>query len=115
MSLQYLEAMHQFLHRGATAVTASVMPVRGAVNFKFPCVDSMKAPPSKMKRKKGRNVKNVTTLAPTAPDRSIASVPKMALVQPLTKPTNDTTMMSDLGVVSPSAKPSIICVALSQW
>jgi len=65
-----------------------------------------------MNRKLGRKVKNVTTEAATAPDRKSASGPKTSLVQPPTKPTKATTMMSGPGVVSPSARPSIICVAV---
>jgi len=37
------------------------------------------------------------------------------LLHPPTNPTNATTMMSGPGVVSPSANPSIICEAVSQW
>jgi hypothetical protein len=35
------------------------------------------------------------------------------LVHAPTKPTKDTTMISGPGVVSPKARPSIICVAVS--
>ena len=42
----------------------------------------------------GRKVKKVTTPAATAPDRKGASAPKIARVQPPTKPTNDTTMIA---------------------
>ena len=62
----------------------------------------------------GRNVKNVTTAAAAAPARNSASRPNSAFVQPPTKPTKATTMISGPGVVSPSARPSIICGAVSQ-
>ena len=62
----------------------------------------------------GRKVKNVTTTAATTPAANWASGPKIAFVQPPTKPTNATTMISGPGVVSPSARPSIICSAVSQ-
>ena len=61
------------------------------------------------------DVAGATTTAATAPDMNAASGPKICLVQPPTNPTNVTTMMSGPGVVSPSASPSIICVAVSQW
>ena len=70
--------------------------------------------PARMNRNDGRNVKNVTTQAPATPPSASASGPATACVQPPTKPTKATTMMSGPGVVSPSASPSIICVALSQ-
>jgi hypothetical protein len=98
-----------------TPTTAAVMPVSGAVNFRLPCVDSMNGAPIRMKKNDGRKVKNVTTVAATAPESKSESVPKMAWVQPPTKPTKDTTMMSGPGVVSPSASPSIIWVGVSQW
>jgi len=91
------------------------MPVSGAVNFRLPWVVSMNGPPSRMKKNDGRKVKKVTTLAATAPARNSDSLPKIALVHPPTKPTNETTMISGPGVVSPSASPSIIWVAVSHW
>ena len=39
-----------------TPTTAAVMPTSGAVNFKLPCVDSMKGPPSRMKKNDGKKV-----------------------------------------------------------
>ena len=47
-----------------TPTTAAVMPVSGAVNLSCPCVVSTSGPPARMKRKLGRNVKNVATHAP---------------------------------------------------
>src|SRR5450755_4886394 len=77
-----------------TPTTAAVMPVSGAVSRKLPCVDSMKGPPSRMKKNDGRKVKKVTTAAAAAPERNKASLPKMARVQPPTQPTNETTMIN---------------------
>ena len=67
-----------------------------------------------MKTNDGRKVNQVTTSAASAPPAASASGPSTSRVQPPTKPTNATTMMSGPGVVSPSARPSIICVAVSQ-
>src|SRR6266481_824943 len=53
-----------------TPTTAAVIPVRGAVNCRFPCVDSTSGPPRRMKRKDGRNVKKVATSAPKQPARA---------------------------------------------
>ena len=66
-------------------------------------------------QKDGRNVKNVTTMDAATAEANIASGPNTALVQPPTKPTKETTMMSGPGVVSPSARPSIICSPVNQW
>ena len=83
-----------------TPTTAAVMPVSGALNLRSPWVVSMNGAPMKMKTNEGRKVKNVATSAPATP------APR--------KPTKATTMMSGPGVVSPSARPSIICGAVSQ-
>ena len=98
-----------------TPTTAAVMAVSGAVNLSWPCVDSMTGPPARMKMKDGRKVKKVTTQAATVPARKRASAPKSCWVQPPTKPTKATTMISGPGVVSPRARPSIICAAVSHW
>src|SRR5512144_1119563 len=95
-----------------TPTTAAVIAVNGAVNDRSPCVDSISGPPARMNRNEGRNVKNVTTLAASAPDQNVESG-TIARVQPPTKPTKATTMISGPGVVSPSASPSIICAAES--
>ena len=89
------------------------MPVSGAVNRSWPCVVSTSGPPARMKKKLGRNVKNVATQAPAMPASASDSGPKTIFVQPPTKPTNATIMMSGPGVVSPSARPSIICAGVS--
>ena len=96
-----------------TPTTAAVIPVSGAVNRNWPCVVSISGPPARMNRKLGRNVKYVATHAPAMPASASESGPNSAFVQPPTKPTNATTMMSGPGVVSPSASPSIICVGVS--
>ncbi len=98
-----------------TPTTAAVIPVSGAVNCRFPCVDSTSGPPRRMKRKDGRNVNKVATTAPRQPASASAPGPSAAFVQAPTKPTKATTMISGPGVVSPSASPSIICVAVSHW
>jgi len=100
----------------ATApTTAAVMPASGATKRSSPCVVSMKGAPSRMKKKLGRKVKNVATTAPATPAAAAASGPSASVVQPPTKPTKATIMISGPGVVSPSASPSIICGALSHW
>ena len=90
------------------------MAVRGAVNFSWPWVVSMNGPPNKMNTKDGRKVKKVTTEAARAPDQNSPSAPSIGCSQPPRNPTKATTMISGPGVVSPSARPSIICWALSQ-
>ncbi len=65
--------------------------------------------------KDGRKVKKVTTVAAKAPPRKSASGPRACFNQPPTKPTKATTMISGPGVVSPKARPSIICGPLSHW
>lgn len=67
-----------------------------------------------MKTKLGRKVKKVATVAPARPASASASGPKISFVHAPTKPTKATTMISGPGVVSPSARPSIICGPLSQ-
>ncbi len=47
-------------------------------------------------------------LAPAAPAIKSVSGPNISFVQPPTKPTKATTMISGPGVVSPNARPSII-------
>ena len=84
------------------------------MNFRLPWVDSTRGPPPRISRKLGRKVNQVTTVAATAPARNSASGPKISFVQPPMKPTNATTMINGPGVVSPSARPSIIWVAVSQ-
>jgi hypothetical protein len=90
------------------------MPVSGAVNRSWPWVVSTSGPPARMKRKLGRKVKKVATQAPATPASASASAPNSIFVQPPTKPTNATIMISGPGVVSPSARPSIICAGVSQ-
>src|SRR5205814_4429480 len=85
-----------------------------AVNFICPCVDSTSGPPARMNRNDGRNVNQVATLAASAPARHRCSGPNNCFAQPPTKPTNATTMIRGPGVVSPSARPSIICGGVSQ-
>ena len=96
-----------------TPTTAAVIAVSGAFSRRLPCVDSMRGPPARMNTNDGRNVKKVTTHAAAMPVASGDAA--SACVQPPTNPTNATTMMSGPGVVSPSASPSIICGAVSQW
>src|SRR5438477_6560164 len=62
----------------------------------------------------GRNVNHVATAAAAAPATNTCSGPNSCVAQPPTKPTNATTMIRGPGVVSPSAKPSIICGGVSQ-
>ena len=62
----------------------------------------------RMKENDGRKVKNVRPGA-AMPERDSESAPNKVFVQPPTKPTNATTMISGPGVDSPSARPSIIC------
>src|SRR5512144_1647692 len=97
-----------------TPTTAAVMPLSGAVNRSWPCVDSISGAPARMNKKLGRNVKNVATVAPAMPASASDSAPNTCRVQPPTKPTNATTMISGPGVDSPSARPSIICGGVSQ-
>jgi hypothetical protein len=97
-----------------TPTTAAVMAVSGAVSLASSRVPSTSGPPARMKRNDGRKVKNVATQAPATAAASSASAPSASLVHPPRKPTNATTMMSGPGVVSPSARPSIICAAVSQ-
>jgi hypothetical protein len=94
-----------------TPTTAAVMADSGAVKPSLPCVASTSGPPARMKTKLGRKVKKVTTAGRQRRARNSASGPSTCLVQPPTKPTKATTMISGPGVVSPSARPSIICVA----
>ena len=96
-----------------TPTTAAVIPDSGAVKRSCPCVVSISGPPARMNRNDGRKVKNVATHAPAIPASASESGPKGAFVQPPTKPTNATTMISGPGVVSPSARPSIICAGVS--
>ena len=67
----------------------------------------------RIKRKDGKNVNNVATVAPQIPANISKSDPKSALVQPPTKPTNATIMINGPGVVSPKANPSIICAGFN--
>ena len=90
------------------------MAVSGAVNCSLPWVDSISGPPAKTKMNEGKKVNQVTTVAASAAPQNSACGPSTAWPQPPTKPTNDTTMIKGPGVVSPSARPSIICAALSQ-
>ena len=98
-----------------TPTTAAVIADRGAVNPSLPCVASTTGPPAKMKMNEGRKVKKVTTVAANAPPRNRASGPDTSFNQPPRKPTKATTMISGPGVVSPRARPSIICGPLSHW
>ncbi len=97
-----------------TPTTAAVMPVSGAVNFTSSRVASTAGPPTRMNRNDGRNVKIVATVAPATPANTKLPGPRISFVQPPTKPTKATTMISGPGVVSPNARPSIICVPVSQ-
>ena len=65
--------------------------------------------------KDGKNVNQVATQAASAAPRKSASGPATCLTQPPAKPTKATTMMSGPGVLSPKARPSIICPVLSHW
>src|SRR5687767_4991448 len=97
-----------------TPTTAAVIAVSGATSRASSRELSTSGPPAKMKRNDGRKVKKVATHAPMAAAANKASGPSVALVQPPTKPTKATIMISGPGVVSPSASPSIICVAVAQ-
>ena len=97
-----------------TPTTVGGCAVSGAVNFRSPWVESTSGPPARMKMNDGRDVNHVTSIAASAPLRNSASGPAIALAWPPRKPTKATTMISGPGVVSPSARPSIICVAVSQ-
>ena len=97
-----------------TPTTAAEIAVSGAVMRTLPRVDSTSGPPARMKTKDGRKVNRVATAAPAAPAANCAPGPNSAWVQPPTKPTKATIMISGPGVVSPSARPSIIWPALSQ-
>ena len=98
-----------------TPTTAAEMAVSGAVMRTSPRVDSTSGPPARMKMKDGRKVNRVATAAPATPASSRADAPNRAPLQAPTKPTKATIMISGPGVVSPSARPSIICGAVSQW
>ena len=97
-----------------TPTTAAVIAVKGAVNFKLFWVDSINGAPIKININDGKKVKNVTKIAAIVADNKALSTPKNGCVQPPTNPTNVTTMISGPGVVSPNAKPSIICAVVSQ-
>ena len=97
-----------------TPTTAAVMAVNGAVKFTLPWVDSTSGQPARMKMNEGRKVNQVTSVAAKAPARNNVSGPNAALAWPPTNPTKATTMMSGPGVVSPNARPSIICAAVNQ-
>jgi hypothetical protein len=90
------------------------MPVSGAVNeVAAGRLDQRRAGEDEEERRQegeeGRDARR------RAPGRDQVSAPNSALVQPPTKPTKATTMISGPGVVSPSARPSIICVPVSHW
>ena len=97
-----------------TPTTAAVIADSGAVQPSLPWLASTSGPPARMKTNEGKKVKKVTTVAASAPPSSSASGPSTWRVQPPTKPTKATTMINGPGVVSPSARPSIICAPLSQ-
>ena len=80
-----------------------------------PWVRATGGPPAMMKTKDGRKVDHVTNTAPGSAATSFADGPNGAWVQPPTKPAKVTTMISGPGIVSPSARPSIIWVGVSQW
>ena len=63
----------------------------------------------------GKKVNQAATQAASAAPTNCMSGPSTSLPQPATKPTNATMMISGPGVVSPSARPSIICAVFSQW
>ena len=98
-----------------TPTTAAVTAASGAVSLRLPRVDSTHGPPARMKINDGKNVNQVATQAASAAPKNSASGPSTCLAQPPTKPTNATMMISGPGVVSPSAKPSIICGVVSHW
>ncbi len=90
------------------------MPVSGAVNLRSPWVASTRGAPQRMNRNDGRKVKKVAIPAPAIPASSGRSGPKTCWVEAPMKPTKATTMMSGPGVVSPSARPWIIWLPVSQ-
>ena len=98
-----------------TPTTAAVTAAKGAVSLRLPRVDSTQGPPAKIKTNDGKNVNQVATHAPSAAPKNRASGPITALPQLATKPTKATTMINGPGVVSPSARPSIICGVVSHW
>ena len=97
-----------------TPTTAAVMPVSGAVKSQ-PAVrrfDQRTAGENEQEaRQKGEERRDAWRAA--TPASASDSGPKSCRVQPPTKPTNATTMISGPGVVSPSARPSIICAGVS--
>ena len=97
-----------------TPTTAAVTAESGALNLRSPLVASTPGPPKKINKNDGKKVNNVATDAPAKPANNKASGPNISFVQAPTKPTNATTIISGPGVVSPNAKPSIICVLVSQ-
>ena len=96
-----------------TPTTAAVMAVSGALNLRLLRVASTSGPPTKMNRNDGRNVKKVATHAPATPAAKTLPTPKISFVTPPKKPTKATIIISGPGVVSPSARPSIMALALS--
>lgn len=96
-----------------TPTTAAVIAFNRAVNDSLPCFVSIKGAPIKIKIKLGKKVKKVTTVAPVKAETKWAFGPNTCVTHPLTNPTNVTTMMSGPRVVSPTARPSIICCGVS--
>ena len=86
-----------------TPTTAAVIPVNGEVNFMSPRVASTRGPPNKINRNEVKKVNRVAMLVPAAPASRKLSGPKISLVQTPSMPTNDTTIFSGPGVVSPRA------------
>ena len=80
--------------------TPAEIAVSGAVSRMLSRVASTTGPPARMKTNEGRKVKKVATHAPAIPDVNSASGPNTSFVQPPTKPTKATIMISGPGVVS---------------
>lgn len=98
-----------------TPTTAAVIAASGAARAGCLRVASTNGAPARMNRNDGRKVKKVATMAPTSAAAASLPGPSMACCQPPRKPTKVTTRISGPGVVSPSARPSIICPAPSHW
>ena len=98
-----------------TPTTAAVMPVSGAVNRELAVrrLDQRPAGEDEQERRQEREERR-DACARRRPPATSASGPNSACVHAPTKPTNATTMISGPGVVSPSARPSIICAGVSQ-
>ena len=95
-----------------TPTTAAVIAVSGAVNVSVVVrrFDQRAAGEDEQERRQEREPRHHAR-ASDAGEQARSGPNSAACVQPPTKPTNATTMISGPGVVSPSARPSIICVA----